>query len=142
MKKIAVGIGLVLLAFFVIRSCGKSPEGQAEDAVKDFISAIKDREGEDAVKLLYPPFRDALAQNVKLPVEITELKPSELLACVLSSMGNNIKKVKYLDAKNIDDKHVEVLVKVIDKNGIEKLFSFILIKDEKKWKIASISPVK
>jgi len=57
-------------------------------------------------------------------------------------MGNNIKKVRYLDAKNIDDKHVEVLVKVIDKNGIEKLFSFILIKDEKKWKIASISPIR
>ncbi len=142
MKKVAIGIGAVLLAFFVIKSCGKSPEEQAQDTVKDFISAIRDKEGEDAVKLLYPPFRDALVQNVKLPVEITEMRPSELLACVFSSMGNNIGKVKYLDAKNIDDKHVEVLVKVIDKNGIEKLFSFILIKDEKSWKIASISPIK
>ncbi|MEZ0361094.1 MAG: DUF4878 domain-containing protein [Hydrogenobacter sp.] len=142
MKKVAIGIALVLLAFFVVRSCKESPQDEAKQTVKEFVSAIKDRDGEKAVKLLYPPFRDALVQNVKLPIEITEMKPSELLACILSSMGKNIKSVKYLDTKKIDDQHVEVLVKVIDKEGIEKLFSFILIKDEKRWRIASIASLR
>ena len=46
-------------------------------------------------------------------------KPSEALACVLSSMGENIKKVKVLDTSKIDDKQVEVIVKIIDKQGVE-----------------------
>jgi hypothetical protein len=99
-------------------------------------------DGKEAVKLLYPPFRDALMQDVKVPLQLTEMKPSEMLACVLSSMGENIKKIKVLDAKGIDDKHWEVIVKVIDKNGMEKILAFITIKDEKRWKIASISNVK
>ncbi|MFZ8785128.1 DUF4878 domain-containing protein, partial [Thermocrinis sp.] len=74
--------------------------------------------------------------------QLTEMKPSEMLACVLGSMGENIKKVKVLDVKAIDDKHGEVIVKVIDKNGTEKILAFITIKDEKRWKIASISNVK
>jgi hypothetical protein len=57
-------------------------------------------------------------------------------------MGENIKKVKVLDVKAIDDKHGEVIVKVIDKSGMEKILSFIIIKDEKRWKIVSISNVK
>lgn len=142
MKRVAIGLALVLLAFFVVRSCSKGPEDEARATVKDFISAIRDKEGQEAVKLLYPPFRDALVQDVKIPVQLTEMKPSELLACTLSSMGENIKKVKYLDTRKLDDKHVEVLVKVIDRQGVEKLFSFILIKDEKRWKIASIASVR
>ncbi|MCS7308271.1 MAG: DUF4878 domain-containing protein, partial [Aquificaceae bacterium] len=60
----------------------------------------------------------------------------------LSSMGENIKKVKVLDSTKIDERHVEVLAKVIDRDGVEKIFTFIVIKDEKTWKIASISGIK
>ncbi|MCX7871648.1 MAG: DUF4878 domain-containing protein, partial [bacterium] len=66
----------------------------------------------------------------------------EVLSCVFSSMGENIKKVKVLNTSKIDDKHVEVTLKVIDKEGVDKIFTFIVIKDEKSWKIASISGVK
>ncbi|WP_448587934.1 DUF4878 domain-containing protein [Thermocrinis sp.] len=142
MKKVLIILAVVLGGFFVFRACGTSPEEASKDTVKEFISAIRDGEGKEAVSMLYPPFRDALAPNVKLPVQLTEMKPSELLACALSSMGENIKKVKILDVKKVDDKHVEVMVKVIDKNGVEKIFYFITIKDEKKWKIASISDAK
>ncbi len=142
MKKVALAVGAVLLAFFVFRACGENPEKSARNLVKDFIEEIRDGEGKEAVKLLYPPFRDALVQDVKLPLQLTEMKPSEVLACLLSSMGENIKKVKVLDASKIDDKHAEVMVKVIDKGGVEKIFTFIVIKDEKKWKIASISGIR
>jgi len=142
MKRIVIILAVVLASFFAFRACNTSPEEASKDTVKEFMSAIREGEGKEAVKLLYPPFRDALVQDVKLPIHITEMKPSELLACALSSMGENVKKVKIIDVKRIDDKHVEVLVKVIDKNGVEKLFWFITIKDEKRWKIASISNVK
>ncbi|WP_448583752.1 DUF4878 domain-containing protein [Thermocrinis sp.] len=142
MKKVVLILVLVLLGFLFFRACGTSPEEASKDTVKEFMSAIRNGEGKEAVGLLYPPFRDALVQEVKLPIQITEMKPSELLACALSSMGENVKKVKILDVKKIDDKHVEVLVKVIDKNGVEKLFWFITVKDEKRWKIASISNAK
>ena len=142
MKKVAIAVGAVLLAFFVLKSCGENPEKSARNTVKDFIENIRDGEGKDAVKLLYPPFRDALVQDVKLPIQLTEMKPSEILACLLSSMGENIKKVKMLDTSRIDDKHAEVIVKVIDKEGVEKIFTFIVIKDEKRWRIASISGIR
>jgi hypothetical protein len=142
MKKVAIILAVVLAGFFVFRACGTSPEEASESTVKEFISAIKDGDGKEAVKLLYPPFRDALVQDVKLALQLTEMKPSEMLACVLNSMGENIKKVKVLDVKAIDDKHGEVIVKVIDKSGMEKILSFITIKDEKRWKIVSISNVK
>ena len=142
MKRVAIVVGAVLLAFFVLRSCGENPEKSARNTVKDFIENIRDGEGREAVKLLYPPFRDALVQDGKLPLQLTEMKPSEVLACILSSMGENIKKVRMLDTSRIDDKHAEVVVKVVDKEGVEKIFTFIVIKDEKKWKIASISGIK
>ncbi|MFN3947771.1 MAG: DUF4878 domain-containing protein [Aquificaceae bacterium] len=142
MKKVLILIALVLAAFFVFRACGESPEASARKTVKEFIERIRDEEGKKAVKLLYPPFRDALVQDLKLPIQLTEMKPSEVLACVLSSMGENIKKVKVLDANKIDDKHAEVIVKIIDKQGMEKVFTFIVIKDEKRWKIASISGIR
>ncbi|MEJ5339735.1 MAG: DUF4878 domain-containing protein [Aquificaceae bacterium] len=142
MKKVALAVGAVLLAFFVFRACGENPEKSARNTVKDFIENIRDGEGREAVMLLYPPFRDALVQDVKLPLQLTEMKPSEVLACLLSSMGENIKKVKVLDTSRIDDKHAEVIVKVTDKEGVEKIFTFIVIKDEKRWRIASISGIK
>jgi len=142
MKRIVLILAVVLLGFFAFRACGTSPESASEKTVKEFMSAIREGEGKKAVGLLYPPFRDVLAQDLKLPIQITEMKPSEVLACVLSSMGENVKKVKVLETKKIDEKHVEVLVKVVDKNGMEKLFYFITIKDEKRWKIASISNLK
>ncbi|MCI4458031.1 MAG: DUF4878 domain-containing protein [Thermocrinis sp.] len=142
MKKVAVILAVVLAGFFVFRACGTNPEEASESTVKEFLSAIKDGDGKEAVMLLYPPFRDALVQDVKLPVQLTEMRPSEMLACALSSMGENIEKVKVLDVKAIDDKHGEVIVKIVDKNGTEKLLDFITIKDEKRWKIASISNVK
>jgi hypothetical protein len=142
MKRTVLILAVVVVGFFVFRACGTSPERASEGTVKEFISAIKDGDGKEAVKLIYPPFRDALVQDIKVPLQLTEMKPSEMLACVLSSMGENIKKVKVLDVKAIDDKHGEVIVKVIDKNGMEKIMAFITIKDEKRWKIASISNFK
>ncbi len=141
MKKALIVVGAVLAGFLVFRACGKNPEGSAQKTVEEFIDAIRDEEGKDAVKLLYPPFRDTLVMDLKLPVQLTEMKPSEVLACMLSSMGSNIKKVKYLDSKRIDDKHVEVLVRVRDKEGVDKVFTFTVMKDEKRWRIASISSV-
>ena len=142
MKRVGIVIAVVLAVFFLFRACGNSPEESARDIVKEFIENIRDEEGAEAVKLLYPPFRDALVQDVKLPIQLTEMKPSQILACALSSMGENIKKVRVLDSTKIDEKHVEVLVKVIDRDGVEKIFTFIVIKDEKTWKIASISGTK
>lgn len=142
MKKALLVAGAVLVAFFAFRACSSSPTEEARDTVEEFIEKIRDEDGKSAVKMLYPPYRDALAQELKLPLQLTEMKPSEVLACVLSSMGENVKKVKYLDAKTLDEKHAEVVIKVVDKQGVEKLFAFILIKDEKKWKIANISSLK
>ncbi|MFN7064915.1 MAG: DUF4878 domain-containing protein [Aquificaceae bacterium] len=142
MKKIFIALGAVLLAFFLFRACGDSPEEIARDTVKDFIEKIRDEEGKEAVKLLYPPFRDALAKDLRLPIQLTETTPSQLLACILSSMGEDIKKIKVIDSSKIDDKHTEVMVRIVDKQGVEKIFTFIVIKDEKKWRIASISGIK
>ncbi|MCS7171257.1 MAG: DUF4878 domain-containing protein [Aquificaceae bacterium] len=142
MKRILLILGMLLLAFLALRACGENPEKSAKNTVKNFIESIREREGKEAVDLLYPPFRDALSQDIKLPIQLTEMKQSELLACLLSSMGEGIKKVRIIDTSKIDDKHVEVIVKVIDKDGIEKIFTFIVIRDEKRWKIASISGIK
>lgn len=142
MKKVAIALGAVLLAFFVFRACGEDPEESAKDTVRDFIESIREGEGREAVMLLYPPFRDALVQDVKLPLQLTEMKPSEILACLLSSMGENIKKVKVLDTSKIDERHAEVILKVLDRDGVEKIFTFIVIKDEKRWRIASISGIR
>ncbi len=141
MRKALIIAGVVLASIFLFKGCTSSPEDKAKKTVKEFIEYVKEGEGKDATKLLYPPFRDALAMDLKIPVQLTEMKPSELLACVLSSMGENIKKVKILDAKEIDEKHVEILARVVDKEGIDKVFTFILIKDGKDWKIASISNI-
>ncbi len=141
MKKALIIAGVAFVGFLVLRGCGASLEDEARDRVKEFIEYVREGEGKDAVKLLYPPFRDALTMDLKVPVQLTEMKPSELLACVLSSMGENIKKVKVLDAKQIDERHVEVLLRVIDKGGIDKVFTFILIKDGEDWKIASFSNI-
>ena len=142
MRKAVIAILVILGLFFLIRSCGESPEEAGRETVKAFIEAVRDEDGKEAVMLLYPPFRDALVLDLKLPVQLTEMKPSEVLACLFSSMGTNIKKVKYIDSKQIDDKHVEVLVRVVDKEGIDKVFSFIVIRDEKRWRIASISDIQ
>ncbi|MFN3813374.1 MAG: DUF4878 domain-containing protein [Aquificaceae bacterium] len=138
MKKAILILGAILLTFFLFKSCGDSSK-EAKSTVEDFISAIRDENGEKAVKLLYPPFREAIVSQVKIPFELTEMKPSELLACILSTMGKNIEKVKYVDVSKVDDNHTEVIVRITDKEGMEKMFTFILIKEEKKWKIASIS---
>ena len=142
MKRAIIAVVAVLAVFLLVRGCGENPERSAKNTVVDFIENIRDGEGKDAVRLLYPPFRDALAQDLKMPIQFTEMKPSEVLSCVFSSMGENIKKVKVLNTSKIDDKHVEVTLKVIDKEGVDKIFTFIVIKDEKSWKIASISGVK
>ncbi|MCS7261937.1 MAG: DUF4878 domain-containing protein [Aquificaceae bacterium] len=139
MRKALVVLGLVLLGFFTFRACGKSPEESARAVVQDFVENIREGEGKKAVKLLYPPLRDALSQDLKLPLQLTEMTPSQTLACLLSSMGENIKRVKVVDTSRIDDKHVEVLLKVMDKQGKEKFFTFIVIKEDKNWRIASIS---
>ncbi|SHK42634.1 DUF4878 domain-containing protein [Thermocrinis minervae] len=142
MKKALPLLALLLAGFFVVKGCSSSPERQALGTVKEFMEAIRDKDSKDAVNLLYPPYRDALAQQVNVPIQFVELKPSEMVGCVLTSMGEKIKEVKYLDASKIDDTHTEVVIKVVDKDKTEKILSFILVKDGKSWKIANISTMR
>lgn len=138
MRKIALA-SLVALTLFGIKSCGE-PYGAAKDTVEDFMEEIKEKEGMEAIRYLHPSYRDSLAKEIKLPVQFTELRPSEVLACLLSTMGANIEEVEVKDGKIIGENTALIKVKVEDKNDIEKIFSFVLIKEDGKWLIADISP--
>jgi len=121
------------------KSCG-DPYGSAREEVEDFMEEIKEKEGFSAVKHLHPSFRDALIKEVKLPVQFTEMKPSEILACLLSSMGANIGDVEVEEGRAVDDRTVRVKVRVRDKNDLERIFNFLLVREGDKWYIADITP--
>ncbi len=140
MRKVVV-VSLTLALLFGIKSCGESYNA-AEDTVDEFMSEIKDREGHEAMRYLHPSYRDNLSKEVRLPVQFTELKPSEVLACLLSTMGSNIDDFDVKEGKLIGENTALIKVEVEDKNGIEKLFSFVLIKEDGKWLIADITPYK
>ncbi|RLJ70610.1 uncharacterized protein DUF4878 [Hydrogenivirga caldilitoris] len=126
---------------FGIKSCGE-PYGAAKDTVEEFLEEVKDKKGQEALRYLHPTFRDSLAKEVKLPIELTELKPSQVLACFLSSMGANIDEIKVMEGKPLGKENAMVKVKVVDGSGIEKLFNFVLIKEGDKWLIVDITPYK
>ncbi len=137
-KKALIGLGVILAGALFIKSCGE-PYGEAKEATLEFMEEIQEGEGKDAIRYLHPSYRDALAKDLKLPVQFTELKPSEVLSCLLSSMGQNIEDVDVVSAKSLGEYAAEVVLKVEDENELEKIFRFIVIKDsEGDWKIANI----
>ncbi len=137
-KKLLIGLGVILAGALFIKSCGE-PYGEAKEVALEFMEEIQEGEGKDAMKYLYPSYRDSLAKNLQLPLQFTELRPSEVLACALSTMGENIEDVDVVSGKSLGNSAAEVVIKVEDDNEIEKIFRFILIKDsEGEWKIANI----
>ncbi len=132
-------LAFLALALLGVKSCGE-PYGDAEDTVEDFMRKIKRKEGFEALKFLHPAYRENLTKDLKLPVQFTELKPSEVLACLLSSMGRNIEDVEVKDGKMVGERTVFVKVKVEDKNEIEKMFTFVLVREDDRWYIADITP--
>ncbi len=135
----AVVASLAVALLFGIKSCGE-PYGGAEETVEKFMEEIQEKEGYEAIKYLHPSFRDNLAKDIRIPVQFTELKPSEVLSCVLSTMGAGIEEVDMQGGKMIGDRTAIIKVKVEDKSGLEKIFNFVLIKEEDRWYIADISP--
>ncbi len=129
---------LILLALIAIKSCA-DPYGDAEEVVEEFIDSIREGEGMEAVKLLHPSFRDTLTAEVKMPVQFTELKPSQLLACALSTMGHGIEDFDIYSGELIGEKTALVKVKIEDKDDIEKIFTFVVMKDTERWYIVDIS---
>ncbi len=137
--KRAVLISLSIVLFLGIKACTE-PYDNASESVEHFIKYIKKKKGMSALKYLHPSFRDNLIKDVKLPFELTEMKPSEILACLLSSMGTNIEDAHVENIQSINENTLKVRVKIEDKNELEKLFNFILIKEGNNWYIADISP--
>lgn len=135
-KVVAVSLGVLFL--LGVKSCGE-PYGDAKDVVEDFMEEIREQEGTEAIRFLHPSYRDNLAKNVQLPIQFTETTPSEVLACLLSTMGANIEEVDVKEGRMIGDRTALIKVRVEDKNGIDKLFSFVLIKEDDEWKIADIT---
>ena len=136
-KALIASVAVALL--LGIKSCGEPYDG-AKDVVEDFMEEVQEKEGHEAIKYLHPSFRDNLSKDIKLPVQFTELRPSEVLACLLSTMGANIEDFDVKEGKLIGDNTALLKVKVEDKNEITKLFSFVLIKEEDRWLIADITP--
>lgn len=135
----AVAASLAVAFLFGVKSCG-DPYGSAKDRVEDFMEEIREKEGMEAVRYLHPTFRDTLVRDLKLPVQFTEMKPSEVLACLLSSMGSGIKDVEVGEGTRIDDRTVKLKVRVKDRNELEKIFNFVLVREEEEWFIADITP--
>ncbi len=138
MRKIAIA-SVAIALILGIKSCGE-PYDSAKDTVEEFMEEIQEGEGLEAIKYMHPSFRDNLTKDIKLPVQFTELRPSEMLACLLSTMGANIEEVKIKDGELISENTAIIRVRIEDKNEIGKLFDFVLIKDGDKWMIADITP--
>ncbi len=136
-KAVLASLGIALL--FGIKACGEPYEG-AEGVVEEFMEEVSEGEGMEAIKFLHPTYRDNLAKDLRLPVQLTEMKPSQALACLLSTMGSNIDEVEVKDGKLIGDRTALLKVKVEDKSGIKKLFTFVLVREDGEWMIADITP--
>jgi len=135
----AVIASLAVALILGVKSCGE-PYDSAKDTVEEFMEEIQEGEGLEAIRYLHPSFRDSLSKNLKLPVQFTELRPSEVLACLLSSMGAGIEEVDIKGGELIGENTALIKVRVEDENEIAKLFSFVLIKEDGKWYIADITP--
>ncbi len=93
----------------------------------------------EAVKYLHPSYRDNLAKDLKLPVQFTEMKPTEILACAFSIMGRGIEEVEVKDTEMVGDKTALVKVRIEDREEIEKILTFVVMKDANKWYIVDIA---
>ncbi|HIQ30935.1 MAG TPA: DUF4878 domain-containing protein [Aquifex aeolicus] len=134
-------LALGTLFVFGIKSCGE-PYGEAQDVVEEFMEEVRDREGASAIRFLHPSYRDSLTKDLSLPIQFTEMRPSEVLACLLSAMGSGINSVEVKSGKLVGSNTALIKVKVEDDRELEKLFTFVLIKEGDGWKIADISPYK
>lgn len=135
-----VVVASLSVAFLLgIKSCGE-PYDPAKDVVEEFMEGVKKKEGHEALKLLHPSFRDNLSKEVRIPIQLTETRPSEVLACVLSTIGANIDEVDVKEGRLIGEKTALIKVWVRDKGGIDKLFTFVLVKEDDRWRIADITP--
>jgi len=137
MKRLILGITAIFAGALILKSCGE-PYNAAKDIVEDFMEEIMEGEGKEAVQFIHPSYRDELAKNLKLPVQFTELRPTELLACALSSMGVNIEDIDIKDARMVNRNAAKVIVSVEDKEGLEKLFTFVVVKEGDRWYIVKI----
>ncbi|WP_461831926.1 DUF4878 domain-containing protein [Aquifex sp.] len=137
MKKPVLIVVAIFAGALLLKSCGE-PYSGAKEIVDEFMEEIMEGEGKDAIKYIHPTYRDELAKGLRLPVQFTEMRPSELLACALSTMGENIDDVDIKDARMLSKSTARVVVSVKDREGLEKLFSFIVVKEGKKWYIAKI----
>jgi len=138
MRKAAIA-SLAVALILGVKSCGE-PYDAAKNVVDEFMEEIQEGEGSEAIEYLHPSFRDNLSKELKLPIQFTELKPSQVLACLLSTMGAEIEDVEVKEGKLIGDNTALIKVKVEDRSDIEKIFSFVLIKEDDKWLIADITP--
>ncbi len=137
MKKVI--LGALAVAFILgVKSCGE-PYDSAKDIVEEFMEEIREGEGKDAIKYLHPSYRDNLAKDLKIPVQFTEMKPTQLLSCVLSVMGENIEDVEIREGKMVGENTALIKVEVEDKEEIKKIFTFVVIKEGGDWYIADIT---
>ena len=137
MKRLILGITAIFAGALILKSCGE-PYNAAKDIVEDFMEEIMEGEGKKAVQFIHPSYRDELVKNLKLPLQFTELRPTELLACVLSVMEMNIEDIDIKNAKMVNRDTAKVIVSVEDKEGLEKLFTFVVVKEGDRWYIVKI----
>ncbi len=133
-----VALFLSVLTVVLFLSCSE-PYEEAEDVVEEFMESLMEGRGMEAVRLLHPSFRDLLSGKIDLPVQFTELKPSELLACALTTMGHGIEEVEVYGEELIGEKTALIRVRVEDKEEIEKIFTFVVMKDAERWYIVDIT---
>ena len=135
-------VGVLFLLFVVlgVNACGE-PHGDAREVVEEFFEKLEDEEGLEAVRLLHPTFRDSLARDIKVPIRIADLKPSQAVACVLATMGSAVDKVEVLDTKGDEDR-AEVKVRTVDKEGIDRILVFEVVKEKDRWFITDIKPAE
>ena len=129
---------LILILTFSIKSCAE-PSADAEEVVEEFLEELQEGKGIKAVRYLHPSYRDSLAEELKLPLRFTEMKPTELLSCALSTMGNGIKETDLLETEMVGNRTALVKVMVEDKEEIEKIFTFVVMKDAERWYIVDIT---
>ncbi|NPA32599.1 MAG: DUF4878 domain-containing protein [Aquificae bacterium] len=137
MRNVVLTVTALVAGAMILKSCGEPYSGAAE-TVEEFMEEVMEGDGMDAVQYLHPSYRDELAKNLRLPVQFTELRPTELLACALSTMGAGIDDVDIKKVKLAGEDVAKVVVSVEDKEGLEKLFSFLVVKEGDRWYIAKI----
>ncbi len=129
---------LILITLIFIKSCADS-SGDAREVVEEFLEEVREGEGMEAIKYLHPSYRDSLAKDLKLPIQFAEIKSTELLACALSTIGGGVKEVEVKDTEMVGDKTALVKVRIEEKEEIERILTFVVMKDANKWYIVDIA---